>query len=55
MSTGPLFGNEASKGDAASGSIYVLRSKSDHPDVAAKRRVWGSAGQAQQSISQVWF
>lgn len=36
-SAGPLFGNEAEGDDLASGTIYVLRSKSDHPDVAAHR------------------
>ena len=34
---GPLFGNEAASDDLQSGTIYVLRSKSDHPDVAAHR------------------
>jgi len=32
---GPLFAEEPSDGDLASGTIYVLRSKSDHPVVAA--------------------
>lgn len=36
-SAGPLFGNEAEGDDLESGTIYVLRSKSDHPDVAAHR------------------
>ncbi|PCD69894.1 GIY-YIG nuclease family protein [Rhizobium phaseoli] len=34
---GPLFGDAADDEDLASGTIYVLRSKSDHPDVAAHR------------------
>ncbi|MGG7536157.1 GIY-YIG nuclease family protein [Rhizobium sp. 12,4] len=34
---GPLFGGAADDGDLASGTIYVLRSKSNHPDVAAHR------------------
>ena len=34
---GPLFGHEAVSDDLESGTIYVLRSKSDHPDVAAHR------------------
>lgn len=34
---GPLFGHEAAGDDLESGTIYVLRSKSDHPDVAAHR------------------
>jgi hypothetical protein len=38
-SAGPLFGDDASEGDLESGIIYVLRSKSDHPTVAANRDV----------------
>ena len=38
-SAGPLFGNEAQDDDLESGTIYVLRSKSDHPDVAAHREL----------------
>ena len=34
---GPLFGHENGDDDLESGTIYVLRSKSDHPDVAAHR------------------
>jgi hypothetical protein len=34
---GPLFGHESQEDDLESGTIYVLRSKSDHPDVAANR------------------
>ncbi|OWO92520.1 hypothetical protein B5E41_22445 [Rhizobium esperanzae] len=34
---GPLFGGAADNEDLASGTIYVLRSKSDHPEVAAHR------------------
>ncbi len=34
---GPLFGSEAEEGDVATGTVYVLRSKSDHPDVVANR------------------
>jgi len=34
---GPLFGNEAEPEDLESGTIYVLRSKSDHPTVSAHR------------------
>lgn len=36
-SVGPLFGHEAEEDDLDSGTIYVLRSKSDHPDVANHR------------------
>lgn len=34
---GPLFGHEPEGDDLESGTIYVLRSKSDHKDVAAHR------------------
>ena len=34
---GPLFSGEHADDDQASGTIYVLRSKSDHPVVAANR------------------
>ncbi len=34
---GPLFADHAAEGDEASGTIYVLRSKSDHPVVARSR------------------
>jgi hypothetical protein len=34
---GPLFAGQAEEGDQASGIIYVLRSKSDHPVVAEYR------------------
>jgi hypothetical protein len=36
---GPLFGDELDEDDQASGTIYVLRSKSDHPMVAANREL----------------
>lgn len=36
---GPLFADEADDGDQASGTIYVLRSKSDHPIVAQNRDI----------------
>jgi hypothetical protein len=36
-SAGPLFGDLVESDDLESGTIYVLRSKSDHPDVAAHR------------------
>jgi T5orf172 domain len=36
---GPLFAGESAEGDQASGTIYVVRSKSDHPAVAAHRDV----------------
>jgi hypothetical protein len=36
---GPLFGTQAGEGDTESGTIYVLRSKSDHPVISANRDV----------------
>ncbi len=36
---GPLFGSESSDEDSESGTIYVLRSKSDHPTIAANRDI----------------
>lgn len=36
---GPLFGGEIEPEDIESGTIYVLRSKSDHPFVAAHREL----------------
>jgi hypothetical protein len=36
---GPLFGGEPKADDLESGTIYVLRSLSDHPDVAAHREL----------------
>ena len=40
----PLFSGEGEDGDQASGTIYVLRSKSDHPLVAAHRDVLHKVG-----------
>lgn len=41
---GPLFADEADGDDLASGTIYVLRSKSDHPVVTAHRDVLHKIG-----------
>lgn len=41
---GPLFAGIPADGDLASGTIYVLRSKSDHPSVAANREVLHKIG-----------
>ncbi|WP_406872622.1 GIY-YIG nuclease family protein [Aminobacter sp. P9b] len=55
-SAGPLFGNEAEGDDLKSGTIYVLRSKSDHPDVAAHRdlihKIGVTGGSVDARISQ---
>lgn len=39
LEAGPLFATEAEEGDLESGTIYVLRSKSDHPMVAENRNL----------------
>lgn len=36
---GPLFGNKSDENDTESGTIYVLRSKSQHPTIAANREI----------------
>jgi hypothetical protein len=41
---GPLFANETQDDDLASGTIYVLRSKSEHPLVVANRDVLHKIG-----------
>ena len=38
-SYGPLFDSVADEDDSASGTIYVLRSKSDHPKIAENRQI----------------
>ena len=43
-SAGPLFGDENEEGDEGSGTVYVLRSKSDHPAVAAHRDILHKIG-----------
>jgi len=43
-SVGPLFSDKTAEDDTASGTIYVLRSKSDHPAVAANRDVLHKIG-----------
>jgi hypothetical protein len=43
-SAGPLFADQNAEGDEASGIVYVLRSKSDHPAVAANRDVLHKIG-----------
>jgi hypothetical protein len=38
-SAGPLFGGEAGDDDLESGTIYVLRSQSEHPDIVPHREL----------------
>ncbi len=49
---GPLFSGETADGDEASGTIYVLRSKSDHPVVAQNRNLLHKIGVTNMSIEQ---
>ncbi|PTR03798.1 T5orf172 domain-containing protein [Paraburkholderia sp. GV068] len=48
-SAGPLFSDEAADDDHESGTIYVLRSKSDNPIVVANREVLHKIGVTGQS------
>ncbi|MHC6154811.1 GIY-YIG nuclease family protein [Bradyrhizobium elkanii] len=43
-SAGPLFTDQNEEGDEASGVVYVLRSRSDHPTVVAHRDVLHKIG-----------
>lgn len=43
-SAGPLFSDQSEEDDLASGTVYVLRSKSDHPVVAENREVLHKIG-----------
>lgn len=49
---GPLFGGETEEGDDASGTIYVLRSKSDHPLVAEHRELVHKIGVTNLKVEQ---
>ncbi|WP_273501115.1 GIY-YIG nuclease family protein [Paracoccus sphaerophysae] len=49
---GPLFGPTAAEGDEDSGTIYVLRSKSDHPLVAANRELVHKIGVTNLDVSK---
>lgn len=49
---GPLFSGEHGEDDLASGTIYVLRSKSDHPTVAANRDLVHKIGVTNMSVEQ---
>jgi hypothetical protein len=51
-SAGPLFGSEAGEDHEASGIIYVLRSKSDHPVIVANRDVVHKIGVTNVSVKQ---
>lgn len=49
---GPLFGERPTDGDEASGTIYVLRSKSDHPVVTQHRDIVHKIGVTTMSVKQ---
>jgi hypothetical protein len=49
---GPLFGDDLDEDDQASGTIYVLRSKSDHPMVAANRDLVHKIGVTSGSVEK---
>lgn len=49
---GPLFSDRTMDGDEASGTIYVLRSKSDHPLVAKNRDLVHKIGVTNMSVEK---
>lgn len=49
---GPLFADQPEEGDEASGTIYVLRSKSDHPMVAQHRDLIHKVGVTNMGVKQ---
>lgn len=49
---GPLFSDTPAEGDQASGTIYVLRSKSDHPTVTANRNLVHKIGVTNMSVEK---
>ncbi|MBZ9738367.1 GIY-YIG nuclease family protein [Mesorhizobium sp. CO1-1-4] len=51
-SAGPLFDDQTGDGDQASGTIYVLRSKSEHSLVAANREILHKIGVTGGSVER---
>jgi hypothetical protein len=51
-SAGPLFSDKTIDGDEASGTIYVLRSKSDHPLVAGNRNLVHKIGVTNMAVEK---
>lgn len=49
---GPLFAGQSSSDDSASGTIYVLRSKSDHPVISKSRDVVHKIGVTGGSVER---
>ena len=52
LEAGPLFSGHAEDGDEASGIIYVLRSKSDHPVVAEHRELVHKIGVTNMKVEK---
>jgi hypothetical protein len=50
-SAGPLFSDHSSEGDSESGTIYILQSKSDHPQIAPHRELIHKIGVTGGSVS----
>lgn len=51
-SAGPLFGKTPQEGDAETGTIYVLRSKSAHPEIAKNRELIHKIGVTSAEVKQ---
>jgi hypothetical protein len=51
-SAGPLFGNLRQEGDSETGTIYVLRSKSDHPEICKNREFIHKIGVTSADVKQ---
>ena len=49
---GPLFADAPEEGDSTTGTIYVLRSKSEHPMVAANRELVHKIGVTNTGVKQ---
>lgn len=49
---GPLFAGSLEKGDVATGTIYVLRSKSEEPYIARNREILHKIGVTDTSVKQ---
>lgn len=49
---GPLFSGEVENSDQASGTIYILRSQSDHPMVVANRELVHKIGVTSNDVKQ---
>ena len=52
VAAGPLFSSDPEEGDQVSGTIYVLRSKSEHPLVATHRAILHKIGVTGGDIAQ---